>query len=87
MESLCLDGVRSRGRLVERVEAAGFATDGVREHRDDLLTMRDDLADRLDYEALLSAPGRTDLLAAVRELERAVEDGRVGYVSLVAHTA
>jgi SAM-dependent methyltransferase len=84
--ALCLTGPRSRSRLVERVEDAGFAVGDVREHREDLLAMRDRAASRVDYVGLLGSFGDRGrrLLEGVRELERAVEDGRVGYVSIVA---
>ncbi|MFB6303026.1 MAG: class I SAM-dependent methyltransferase [Haloferacaceae archaeon] len=87
-EALCLTGPRSRGALRERVERAGFAVTDVRDHRDDLLAMRDRAARRLDYEALLGALGDRGraLRDGVARLERAVESGRVGYVSLVART-
>lgn len=86
LEALCLDRARDREALVRRIERAGFRARAVRDHRDDLLAMRDRIADRVDYERLLGAFG--DRGAAVRdgieELEAAVEAGRVGYVSLVA---
>ena len=68
------------------VEDAGFAVADVRDHRDDLLAMRDLVADRVDYERLLPLLGdRSDaLLDGIRDLEAAAEDGRLGYVSLVA---
>jgi len=92
-EALCLGGRGGRDHLVERVEAAGFAATDVREHREDLLAMRDRLAGSLDYEGLLAALGERgrEWLAAVERVEAAVEDavedGRVGYVSLVATPA
>lgn len=84
VEALCLARGRSRTELVEGLDAAGFAVEDVRDHREDLLDMRDRLADRVDYEGLLGRLGDDELLGAVSELERAVEAGRVGYVSLVA---
>lgn len=85
-DALCLDRPRDREYLIGRLEATGFSVREIRDHRQDLLAMRDDLAERVDYEALLTAMGRPDLVGAVRDLERAVEDGRVGYVSIVADT-
>ncbi|MFB6281048.1 MAG: methyltransferase domain-containing protein [Haloferacaceae archaeon] len=84
--ALCLAGDRSRGALLDRLDAAGFAVGEVRDHRSDLLAMRDRAADRIDYEGLLGALGERGraLRAGVRRLERAVEAGRVSYVSLVA---
>jgi arsenite methyltransferase len=84
--TLCLTGDRRRERLFAAVEAAGFTVDDRREHPEDLLAMRDRVADRVDYERLLGSFGERGerLLAAVEELEAAVEDGRLGYVSAVA---
>lgn len=86
-EALCLTGPRGRAEVVARVERAGFAVDDVRDHREDLLAMRDRATDRVDYEGLLGALGDRgrELLEGVEQLEAAVESGRVGYVSLVAH--
>ena len=52
----------------------------------DLLAMRDELQSTVDYEGLLPALGEQgqQALAGIEELESAVEDGDVGYVSLVA---
>lgn len=83
-EALCLTGARDRDRLLDRIGGAGFAVREVHDHREALLAMRDDLADRVDYRGLLGALGRTDIADALDDLEAAVEDGRVGYVSLVA---
>jgi SAM-dependent methyltransferase len=84
--ALCLTGQRERAHLRERVDAAGFDVGEVRDHRDDLLAMRDRARRRVDYEGLLGAMGSDGeaLLDAIRELERAIESGDVGYVSLVA---
>ena len=86
VEAFCLGGDRSRDRLLADVETADFAVADVRNHRDDLLTMRDRIRARVDYEGLLGALGdRGDrLLAGIERLESAVEDETVGYVSLVA---
>ncbi len=85
-EALCLTGARQRAALLDRIEAAGFDVADVRDHREDLLAMRDQLEGRVDYRGLLGAMGErgSELLAAVERLEAAVESGRVGYVSLVA---
>lgn len=84
--ALCLTGARPRVELRESVERAGFAVSSVRDHREDLLSMRDRVTERLDYEGLLGTMGERgeDALAAIEDLEAAVEDGRVGYVSVVA---
>lgn len=83
---LCLTGARRREALVDAVERAGFDVVDRRDHREDLLATRDRLADSVDYEGLLRAlgPRGERLLAGIEALETAVEDGTVGYVSLVA---
>jgi arsenite methyltransferase len=85
-EPLCLTGARRRTALIDRVEAAGFTVADRRDHRGDLLATRDRLRARVDYEGLLRAlgPRGERLLAGIEALEAAVEDGTVGYVSLVA---
>jgi SAM-dependent methyltransferase len=84
--AFCLEGSPGREALRERVEAAGFAVRGLRDHREDLLATRDRMQERVDYEALLGMLGARGqrLLEGIEALEAAVEDGRVGYVSLVA---
>jgi SAM-dependent methyltransferase len=84
--AFCLTGARQRERLLERIEDAGFAVEYTRDHREDLLAMRDRVGERVDYEGLLGAMGERgrSLQAGVADLEAAVEDGRVGYVSVVA---
>ncbi len=87
-QALCLTGQRHPETLVEHLEATGFEVTSRRDHRDDLLAMRDEIAGKVDYEGLLGALGDRGqpLLAAVQEIEAAVEDGTLGYVSLVAET-
>lgn len=89
VRALCLDGAPSRSETVAGLERAGFAVGEVRDHREDLRAMRDELAGSVDYQGLLDALGERGerLLEAVAELEAAVEDGRVGYVSTVATVA
>ncbi|MFB6233461.1 MAG: class I SAM-dependent methyltransferase [Haloarculaceae archaeon] len=84
--ALCLTGRRSEAGLVGAIEDAGFAVREVRDHRGDLLAMRDELAAKVDYEGLLGALGEGGqrVLDGVEDLETAIEDGSVGYVSLVA---
>lgn len=86
MRALCLERWRSRSELVESVEVAGFEVENVSDHRDDLLAMRDQVGDRVDYERLLPLLGDrgSALLDGIQEVEVAAEDGRVSYVSLVA---
>lgn len=85
-QALCLTGQRHPAALVEQLEDAGFVITSRRDHRDDLLAMRDKLAGKVDHEGLLGALGDRgrSLLTAVQEIEAAVEDGTLGYVSLVA---
>lgn len=85
-ETLCLSNTASQGALVESLEATGFDVERVRDHRGDLLEMRDTIQDRVDYRPLLELLGErgTRLLEAIDEVEDAVESGRIGYVSLVA---
>ncbi len=85
-EALCLTGRRSEAGLVAAIEDAGFTVGQVRDHRADLLAMRDELATKVDYEGLLGALGERGqrILAGIEDIEAAVENGDVGYVSLVA---
>ncbi|WP_424018076.1 class I SAM-dependent methyltransferase [Halorientalis pallida] len=85
-QALCLTGERERDVLIDRIESQGFVVGEVRDHREDLLAMRDRVAAAVDYEGLLGLFGaRGDrLLTGIEDLEAAVEDGRVNYVSLVA---
>ena len=84
-EALCLTGRPGRAGLAEAVEGAGFAVSEVHDHRGDLLAMRDELQSTVDYEGLLSALGEQGqrALAGIEDLEAAVEEEEVGYVSLV----
>ncbi|MEF8813243.1 MAG: methyltransferase domain-containing protein [Halovenus sp.] len=86
-ETLCLSQATDRDTFVRTIEQSGFAVEDVRDHRDDLLAMRDDIASKVDYEALLATMGERGqtLLDRIDSLERAVESGRISYISLVAH--
>lgn len=88
-EALCLTGARSRDRLTETIEAAGFEVAQVADHHEDLLAMRDRMTERVDYQGLLSLMGKRGqrALSAIETLEAAVEAGDVSYVSLVATTS
>lgn len=85
-ELLCLNGPRERADIRRQMEHAGFEIKEIRTHRDDLLAMRDRLSDALDYERLVSALGDrgTRLREGATDLERAIESGRIGYVSIIA---
>ena len=88
-EVLCLSNTSDRATLLDRVETAGFAVEDVRDHREDLLAMRDQIASRVDYEALLGRLGERGerLLDTIEELESRVESGKLSYISLVAYPA
>jgi hypothetical protein len=85
--TLCLSGRRDESWIVDRIEGAGFTVHDRRDHHDDLLELRDDLAQRVDYEGLLGLLDDGGAVAAgVERLESAVENGTVGYVSVVAES-
>jgi SAM-dependent methyltransferase len=88
-EACCLTGARSRTDLTAAVADAGFVVDSVQDHHDDLVAMRDRVRDRVDYEALLGLLGDRGrrIRAAIEELETAVAEERLGYVSVVARAA
>ncbi len=85
-KALCLTGQRRLEDLVGHLEAAGFGVTSQQDHREDLLAMRDRLRGRVDVEGLLIALGARGarLQRAVDEIEQALEEGTLGYVSLVA---
>lgn len=86
---LCLGESLSRAETLATLETRGFRVEGVRDHHDDLLDMRDRLAARVEYERLLGLLGERGqrLLDGIETFERAVEDERVSYVSVVASHA
>lgn len=83
--AFCLTGDREREYLRDRVTAAGFEIRELQDHRDDLLAMRDDLASGVDTGGLLAAMGEQGarIESTLADLNAAIEDGRIGYVSLV----
>jgi arsenite methyltransferase len=85
-EAFCLDCALAREETVAELERGGFAVRSVHDHHDDVVAMRETIEGRVDYEGLLTSMGERgrDLLADVRELEAAVDDGRIRYASLVA---
>ena len=87
-EAFCLTGTRDRDTLLAAVGDAGFEIRETRNHREDLLAMRDEVAGQVDYRGLLGLLGERGqrALDAIETLETAVEDGTVSYVSLVATT-
>jgi Methylase involved in ubiquinone/menaquinone biosynthesis len=86
VNALCLTRSHSREATIDGIEAAGFVVDDVRDHRSDLLSMQERIEARVDYEGMLGLLGERGqrLLDGIHEAEAAVEDGRIGYVSLVA---
>lgn len=87
LEMLCLERAHSRAETIRSIEQAGFRVGDVRDHRDDVLAMRDELAAQIDYKPLLAAMGDpgTELLRGVERLETMVETGDVSYLSAIAH--
>jgi len=85
-DALCLTGARSRDDLTAALDDAGFAVRSMDDHYDDLVAMRDRVTGRVDYESLLGLLGERGArsLTAIEDLEAAVDDGRIGYVSVVA---
>lgn len=83
---LCLDGARGRADLLNGLERAGLDVGDVVDHREALRSMRDRAADRVDYAGLLRASGERGrrLLDGIESVERAIDDGSIGYVSVVA---
>ncbi|WP_424016380.1 class I SAM-dependent methyltransferase (plasmid) [Halorientalis pallida] len=82
---LCLDGPREPAHLRDQIGAAGLEIVDERSHREDLLEMRDRIRDALDGERIATLLGDSDRLRdGARELEAAVQSGRIGYVSIVA---
>jgi len=86
VEALCLGGDRSEESILNRIGESGFEVEDVKGHREDLLGMRDKLKESFDYEKLLALMG--DRGERIREgakgFEEAIEEGDVGYVSVVA---
>jgi SAM-dependent methyltransferase len=85
-EAFCLTGTRDRDALLAAVEEAGYTVETTRDHREDLLAMRDEMAQQVDYEGLLGLLGERGqrALDAIETLEAAVEDGTISYLSTVA---
>lgn len=85
-EALCLTGARSRDHLIDELEGASFTVQSVRDHHDDLLAMREQVKERVDYEGLLGAMGERGkrIRDGIDDVEMAVESGEIGYVSVVA---
>lgn len=81
---MCLTGTRDRKRVLETIRAAGYRIDHHERHPEDLLSMRDRIREAVDYERLLRATGETELLEGIERVERGVEDGEIGYVSVIA---
>lgn len=87
-ELLCLDGPREQAHIRRQLVTAGFEIEDLRTHRDDLLSMRDQIETRLDTDRLegVLGPAGERLRNGASQLEAAVESGRIGYVSIVARS-
>ena len=86
VRALCLQNSRSRVATVAGIEEAGFEVETVQDHREDLLAMREQVAETINYEAMLPLMGErgSKLLDGIHHAERAVDDGRISYVASVA---
>ena len=86
IRALCLQNSRSRTETVSGIEDAGFVVEGIRDHREELLEMRDQVASKVNYEGLLSLMGDrgTRILDRIQDAEQAVDNGRISYISVVA---
>ena len=83
-EALCLTGTRDTETILDALRSNGFRVVSREDHGEALLEMRDRIGEAVDYERLLRATGEEELLAGLERVERAVEDGRIGYLSVVA---
>lgn len=86
IRALCLQNNQSRTETVSGIEDAGFVVEGIRDHREELLEMRDKVASTVNYEGLLSLMGDRGarILEGIHDAERAVDDGQINYISAVA---
>jgi len=86
VRALCLQHSRSRSETVSGIEQAGFDVESARDHREELLAMRDEVASKINYEGLLGLMGDRGqtILEGIHDVEDAVDDGRISYVSIVA---
>lgn len=83
---LCLDGARPEAELSRVVERSGLEIVHRRDRTADLVGMRDRLRRSVDVDGLLDALGPRAATArrALRDVEEALDDGRLGYVAMVA---
>lgn len=58
---LCMGDGSSRGETIEAIGEAGFVVEDVRDHREDLLELRDRVGERVEYERLLRLLGEQGL--------------------------
>lgn len=82
----CLDSPMDQTEVVRQLERTGFELDDLRNHRGDLLQMREQVASSIDYKRLLGTMGNRGrtLLDGIEEVEGVIETGLVRYISLVA---
>jgi arsenite methyltransferase len=85
VDALCLGENRGRSSVLSEIEER-FEVNSVKDHREDILQMRDEIKGKVNYETLLTLMGEEgkELLDGINELETAIEDRKVGYVSVVA---
>lgn len=86
VRALCLQHSQSRASTVAGIEDAGFAVEDVRDHRAELLEMRDQVANKINYEAILPLLGErgATILDGIHDAEAVVDDGDMSYISVVA---
>jgi SAM-dependent methyltransferase len=86
VRALCLQQSQSRAETVSGIEDAGFVVDNVGDHREELFAMREQMASKINYEGLLPLLGErgATILDGIHDVEDAVDDGRIGYVSVVS---
>lgn len=81
---LCLDGNRRREYLLDSLRETGFAVGEVDDHHNDLLAMRDQIRQRVNVDVVQeSLDGVDTLTTGIGKLDTAIQNGRVGYVSVV----
>lgn len=83
---LCLEASQSRSKTIETIEAAGYHVTDTRNHRNDIMAMQQKLENKVNYEQILGLLGERGqrLLDGIQEAKAAVEDDRIGYISIVA---
>lgn len=88
-ELFCLQDPRSQETILRLLETQGFRPEHVRDHHEELHTMRDRVHERVDVDGLLAALGDRGkrIRRSLDMLEEALEAGDIGYVAIVARLA